>query len=57
MPELPEIEVVKRSLYKTVNKTKIINVKVNNKNLRYKISNTFSKNLVNEKILKIFKTI
>ena len=53
MPELPEIEVVKRSLYKTINKAKIISVKVNNKNLRYQIPNTFSKNLVNENILKI----
>ena len=53
MPELPEIEVVKRSLYKTINKAKIISVKVNNKNLRYQIPNTFSKNLINENILKI----
>ena len=53
MPELPEIEVVKRSLYKTINKAKIISVKVNNKNLRYQIPNTFSKSLINENILKI----
>ena len=53
MPELPEIEVVKRSLYKTINKAKIISVKVNNKNLRYQIPNAFSKNLTNENILKI----
>ena len=37
MPELPEIEIVKRSLFKMVNKAKIVNVKINNKNLRYKI--------------------
>ena len=53
MPELPEIEIVKRSLYKMINKAKIINVKINNKNLRYKIPNTFSKNLTNERILNI----
>jgi len=53
MPELPEIEVTKRSLYKTINKAKIISVKVNNKNLRYQIPNAFSKNLTNENILKI----
>jgi len=53
MPELPEIEIVKRSLIKMINKAKIINIKINNKNLRYKISPTFSKNLINEKILKI----
>ena len=53
MPELPEIEIVKRSLFKKVNKAKIINVKINNKNLRYKIPHTLSKKLINEKILKI----
>ena len=53
MPELPEIEIVKRSLFKTINKTKIIGVKINNKNLRYKIPNTFSKDLKGKKILKI----
>jgi len=53
MPELPEIEIVKRSLFKKVNKAKIVNVKINNKNLRYKIPHTLSKKLINEKILKI----
>tara|TARA_B110000196_G_C21066086_1_gene624934 strand:+ start:181 stop:1161 length:981 start_codon:yes stop_codon:yes gene_type:complete len=53
MPELPEIEIVKRSLFKIVNKAKIIGIKIYNKNLRYKIPNTFSKELVGEKILKI----
>jgi len=53
MPELPEIEIVKRSLFKKVNKAKIVNVKINNKNLRYKITHSLSKKLVNEKILKI----
>ena len=53
MPELPEIEIVKRSLFKKINKAKIVNITINNKNLRYKISNTLSKKLVNEKILKI----
>ena len=53
MPELPEVEIVKRSLFKKINKSKIVNVKINNKNLRYKISHTLSKKLINEKILKI----
>ena len=53
MPELPEIEIVKRSLFKKINKAKIVNVKINNRNLRYKIPYTLSKKLVNEKILKI----
>ena len=53
MPELPEVEIVKRSLLKMVNKAKIIDIKINNKNLRYKIPNNFSFSLINEKILKI----
>ena len=53
MPELPEIEIVKRSLFKKINKAKIVNVKINNKNLRYKISHVLPKKLINEKILKI----
>jgi len=53
MPELPEIEIVKRSLFKKINKAKIVNVKINNKNLRYKITHALSKQLINEKILKI----
>ena len=53
MPELPEIEIIKRSLFKKINKAKIVNVTINNKNLRYKISSTLSKKLIGEKILKI----
>ena len=53
MPELPEIEIVKRSLFKKINKAKIVNIKINNKNLRYKIAHSLSKKLINEKILKI----
>jgi len=53
MPELPEIEIVKRCLFKMINKAKIIDVKIKNKNLRYKITPTFSQSLIGEKILKI----
>ena len=53
MPELPEIEIVKRSLFKMINKAKIIDIKINNKNLRYKIPTNFYKNLLNQKILNI----
>ena len=53
MPELPEIEIVKRSLFKMINKAKIIDIKINNKNLRYKVPHTFSKYLIGEKILRI----
>ena len=53
MPELPEIEIVKRSLFKTIHMAKIIDIEIINKNLRYKVPNFFSKNLVGERILKI----
>ena len=53
MPELPEIEIVKRSLFKMIDKAKIIDIQIFNKNLRYKIPITFSKSLIGEKILKI----
>ena len=53
MPELPEVEIVKRSLFKMINKAKIIDITINNKNLRYKIPPTFSHQLKGEKILKI----
>ena len=53
MPELPEIEIVKRSLFKMINKAKIVNIKINNKNLRYKIPQSFSKHLIGDKILRI----
>ena len=53
MPELPEIEIVKRYLFKMINKAKIIDIKINNKNLRYKIPPIFCKSLIGEKILKI----
>ena len=53
MPELPEIEIVKRSLFKMINRAKIIDIKINNANLRYKLPKNFTYDLVNEKILKI----
>ena len=53
MPELPEVEIVKRSLFKMIKTAKIINIKINNKNLRYKLPHSFSKELIGEKILNI----
>tara|TARA_B100001540_G_C15805045_1_gene641674 strand:- start:30 stop:893 length:864 start_codon:yes stop_codon:yes gene_type:complete len=53
MPELPEIEIVKRSLLEMILRAKIIHVKIKNKKLRYKVPNFFSKQLKNQKILKI----
>ena len=53
MPELPEVEITKRSLFKMVNKAKIVDIVIKNKNLRYTIPITFSKDLIGLKILKI----
>tara|TARA_B100001971_G_scaffold122466_1_gene112793 strand:- start:586 stop:849 length:264 start_codon:yes stop_codon:yes gene_type:complete len=53
MPELPEIEIVKRSLFKMINKARIVGIKINNKDLRYKVSHTSLKKLINKKILRI----
>ncbi len=53
MPELPEVEIVKRSLFKKINKASIIDIKVKNKNLRYKIPRNFATDLNGQKILRI----
>tara|TARA_X000000368_G_C23037552_1_gene715252 strand:+ start:1102 stop:1965 length:864 start_codon:yes stop_codon:yes gene_type:complete len=53
MPELPEIEIVKKSLSKVLNNAKITDIKIYNKNLRYKIPNSFARELINEKVLRI----
>ena len=53
MPELPEVEIVKRSLSRVINKAKILQVKVYNRNLRYKIPLNFSKYLINQQVLKV----
>ena len=53
MPELPEVEIVKRSLFKMINKAKIINIKINNYNLRFKLPKTFTTELLNKKIVRI----
>ena len=47
MPELPEVEVVTRSLKKAIKNRKIIKITVNNRNLRFKLPKNF------ESILKI----
>jgi len=53
MPELPEVEIVKRSLVKTINKAKIVDIKIQNKKLRYVISKDICKYLINQQIIKI----
>ena len=54
MPELPEVEVVTRSLKKTVKNCKIIKITVNNRNLRFKVPKNFEQILKN-KIIKNIK--
>ena len=51
MPELPEVEVVTRSLKKTIKNLKIIKITVNNRNLRFKLPKNFESTLKN-KIIK-----
>ena len=49
MPELPEVEVVKRSIEKIILNLTIKNIIIYNKNLRYKIEAKKLKNLINTK--------
>ena len=53
MPELPEVEVVRRSLQSFIKGLKIKKVSIFNRNLRYKISKNFSKTIKNHKIISI----
>ena len=43
MPELPEVEIVKQSLYKNIKSKKIKKTIVRNRNLRFKIQKDFEK--------------
>ena len=54
MPELPEVEVVTRSLKKTIKNRKIIKITVNNRNLRFKLPKNFE-NILKNKIVKNIK--
>ncbi len=53
MPELPEVEVVKRSLLKRVKNSIIKKVKVNDSKLRYKISKNEIKTIIGKKVKKV----
>ena len=53
MPELPEVEIIKQSLKKSVQFKKIINVIINNRNLRFKINKNLKNNLINKRITDI----
>ena len=53
MPELPEVEIVKKTLIKYLVNQKVSKVEILNKKLRYTIQNQLKK-LVGKKILKIY---
>tara|TARA_B110001452_G_scaffold140203_1_gene116528 strand:+ start:2292 stop:3155 length:864 start_codon:yes stop_codon:yes gene_type:complete len=53
MPELPEVEIVRRSLDKKIKQQKVKKVIIRNRNLRYKIPKNFSTYLKNQKIIKV----
>ena len=55
MPELPEVEVVRRSLTKFIAGLKINKVSIYDKNLRYKISEKFKKAIQGQKIVSIIR--
>ncbi len=53
MPELPEVEIVKRSLKNKVNNKKIKKIIITNRNLRFKIEKNFEKLLEGSQITKV----
>ena len=53
MPELPEVEVVKRSLEKNIRNLTVKKVKINDGNLRYKVNNLLISKLVGKKLKKL----
>jgi formamidopyrimidine-DNA glycosylase len=55
MPELPEVEVTRRTLLKFIENKVIKNIKINNPNLRFKIPDNFKKNVTGQKIIKVLR--
>ena len=53
MPELPEVEVVKKSLRQTIYGLKIKGVEIRNKFLRYKIDEKLMKKMKKSKVLSV----
>ena len=51
MPELPEVEVIRRSLEKKIKQKKVKKVIVRNRNLRFKIPKNFENVFENQKII------
>jgi formamidopyrimidine-DNA glycosylase len=55
MPELPEVEVTRRTLLKFIENKVIKNIKINNPNLRFKIPTNFKRNVTGQKIIKVLR--
>ena len=53
MPELPEVEVVRKSLNRKIKNKEIKKVLVKNKNLRFKVPSGFKKFLKNKKVINV----
>ncbi len=53
MPELPEVEIIRKSLDKKIRQKKVKKVIIRNKNLRLRIPNNFKKFLENKKIERV----
>ena len=53
MPELPEVEIVRKSLDKNIKQKKVKKVIVRNKNLRIRVPNTLINTLENKKIINV----
>ena len=55
MPELPEVEVVKKSLKKTIYDLTIKNIEIPNKFLRYKIDEKLMKKMIKSKVSSVLR--
>ena len=55
MPELPEVETVRLALSKLIKNTKVIEVEILRKDLRWKIKNTLKKNLKNDILIESYR--
>ncbi len=53
MPELPEVEILKRSLKKKIKFCKVAKIKIHNANLRYKVPQLINQNLKNHTVLNV----
>ena len=53
MPELPEVEIVRRSLDKKIKGKKVNKVIVKNRNLRFKVPINFERTLKNQRVIKV----